>query len=259
MDLKRLQQKFLVALFDPQPELTITATIVSTPKLTASQRLRIYRNSILGNKIKSLQGIYPVCERLVGTEFFTAMAELYCLQTSASSPDLNHYGDDFADFIANFKPIAALPYLADIAHLEWAWHQAFNGPPANAMDWNALLAIDEKTLPRLSFQLPEKCSLLQSSYPVLRIWQTNQTNFDGDSNISLDEGPNYLVIWRKEFEVRIEQCSISQWSCLKWFQDGLHLDQVCDLVQGLQPAGEVTTLLSELASRGWLSGIAIKP
>jgi hypothetical protein len=259
MDLKQLQQKLLRTLFDPQPDPAVTATIVATAKLNAAQRLQIYSSSILGNKIKSLQGIYPVCERLVGIEFFAAMTERYCIQTPALGPDLNHYGDSFANFIANFKPAATLPYLADLTRLEWAWHRAFNGPPAKTLDWEVLQAIDDETLPQLCFQLPEKCSLMQSPYPTLKIWQVNQVNFDGDPTVSLDEGPNYLVIWRKGFEVRIEECPIPHWYCLKWFQDGLHLDQVCDLAQSLQPAAEVTTLLPELASRGWLCGVAIKP
>ena len=258
MDLKQLQHQIRAGLFcEPTPQ-ALLETVISTPSLNAKQRLHIYRDSILSNKINSLASIYNVCKRLVGEEFFAAMAENYCLQTKATDPDLNNYGASFADFIADFPPAAGLPYLSDVAKLEWAWHLAFNGPAAGQLDFSVLASLPEEDLAKLCIEIPENCSLLQSKYPIMKIWQVNQTDFDGDPVVSLDEGANFLIIWRKKFDVRIEQCHPTHWQCLKWLNNGLYLEQVLENCVELDPTIDVSALLPELASRGWLTAMTVK-
>ncbi len=63
--------------------------------------------------------IYPVCCQLVGEIFFNATALSFINQCPCLSPDLGDYGKQFPDFIANFEPVKHLPYLSDVAHLEW--------------------------------------------------------------------------------------------------------------------------------------------
>ena len=94
--------------------------------MTSTEHLTIYKGAILGTLERALGNIYPVCERLLGQEFFAGMARQFAYETPSTSPDLANFGDGFDTFIADFEPAAALTYLPDIAKLEWHWHRAFN-------------------------------------------------------------------------------------------------------------------------------------
>ncbi len=61
---------------------------------------------------------YPVSVRIVGDEFFRAMARLFVEERPPSSAVLLRYGGSFADFAAGFPPAASVPYLADVMLLE---------------------------------------------------------------------------------------------------------------------------------------------
>ena len=43
---------------------------------------------------------------------------------ASTSGDLNVYGDEFGEFLADYPHAANLPYLADVARLEWAIDEA---------------------------------------------------------------------------------------------------------------------------------------
>ena len=84
-------------------------------------------------------------ERIVGADFFQAMARAYALAEPPSSPVLMDYGVSFADFIAGFAPAASLPYLPDVARIERAWREAYHAAdaePLAAVDF-AAIAVDE--------------------------------------------------------------------------------------------------------------------
>src|SRR4029453_14611961 len=80
-----------------------------------SRRFGVYRNNVYAGLIDVLAGRFPVVARLVGEEFFRAMARDYVEREPPSSAVLLRYGAGFADFIAGFPQAATVPYLADMA------------------------------------------------------------------------------------------------------------------------------------------------
>ena len=82
----------------------ISQHILASQGMTSAQHVKIYKSAILGTLERALGNIYPVCQRLVGKEFFEGMARKYAYQTPSTSPDLANFGDEFAAFIADFEP-----------------------------------------------------------------------------------------------------------------------------------------------------------
>ena len=61
-------------------------------------------------------------EKIVGEEFFAAMARAFVTEQPPCTPLLATYGDQLAAFIAAFEPAREIAYLADVARLEAAVH-----------------------------------------------------------------------------------------------------------------------------------------
>ena len=75
--------------------------------------LWVYRNNVVAGLIETLKDNYPAVRRIVGSEFFRAMALQFVTANPPHSPVMLGYGAGFAKFIARFEPAATLPYLPD--------------------------------------------------------------------------------------------------------------------------------------------------
>ena len=201
MKLKALQEAFYNGVFKPEKQHIdkICAEIAPCPTLSSSQLLSIYRGSILGGMTSALAQIYPVCNKLVGGNYFDHMVAGYLQQYPSGSPDLGNYGEHLSEYISNFPTAKALTYLADVALLEWHWHQALNSenktePTIQAIPELAGINIENQA--NIKFHLISNLQLLTSPYPIDKIWTTNQADFQGDSAVSLNDGSVRLAIWR---------------------------------------------------------------
>lgn len=224
----------------------VTGHLRSHGPLDASDRLAIYRGSVRAALTQALAEVYPVLRRLVGDAFFDALASRYQAVHPSTSPDLHDYGAALAEFLAPFPPAAALPYLPDVARLEWAWHRVFHAaepPPFAAEALNQALAQNPGAL-RLT--LSPALRLLHSAYPVERIWRANQPDVTEPPGISLDEGPAWLVIWRQGETVDMNDLPPQDWRLLQAIEGGASLNELACL----EPA--LDRRLPPLLSRGWL-------
>ena len=173
-------------------------------------RIAIYRNNVLGNYRKIFGATFPVVRRLVGEPFFDEATEQFVRGHPSSRGDVNHYGGDFAAFLASYPPARGLRYLADVAHLEWAIDQANIAADAAALDVAALAAVAPDALAELRFGLHPAVRLIASFFPILRIWQVNQPEYVGDPQINLDEGADTLLVTRGTDGIAIERISTGE-------------------------------------------------
>ena len=67
---------------------------------------------------------YPTLQQLFGVPAFAALARAYWHAEPPAAGDLACWGADLPAFVAQAEQLAAEPYLADMARLEWAVHQA---------------------------------------------------------------------------------------------------------------------------------------
>src|SRR5262245_44301191 len=80
----------------------------------------VYRNTVAANYRNHLGATYAVVRELTGTAFFNAAVDAFTISNPSTGGDLNVYGKEFADFLATYPYARDLPYLPDVARLEWA-------------------------------------------------------------------------------------------------------------------------------------------
>jgi hypothetical protein len=147
----------------------------------------------------AVENVYPVTRRLVGTDFFMAMAEQFVASHPPNRGWLSAYGADFADFVAQYRPAADLGYLADVARIEWARVRAANAPDAPGLDLTALAGMDPEALEGLPLSLHMAASLVYSPFPAFYIWLAHQHKGGDDeqlARIDLAIGPQTTLVSR---------------------------------------------------------------
>jgi hypothetical protein len=157
-----------------------------------ADRLRIHRNTMLTALANALALTFPAVETLVGSEFFAQTARAFIQAEPPRAALLSLYGGGFAAFLAGYPPVGALPYLPDVARLEWAVERAAHA----SNDGQPLADID---LGGTRLTLVPSLTLIETRYPAEPIWQA-ALNTDGDalSRIDTTPVPAPLAIWRAD-------------------------------------------------------------
>lgn len=166
------------------------------------KRYGVYRNNVATGLARALAVRFPVSEKIVGAEFFTAMARDFVLAHPPSSPVLLHYGQGFAEFVAGFAPAAGLPYLADIIRLEDAQIRAYHARDAAPIPPQVLARIPPERMGGLTFRFHPAAAVVRSTFPIVTIWSMNMglsplrpiENWDGED--ALIARPELSVVTR---------------------------------------------------------------
>lgn len=184
------QQQRFAALLQGQADDTLLS--VHSPA-----RVQAYTNNHRLNLAAALAGAYPIIQQLVGEEFFSAMADVYIARTPSQSGNLHQYGATFSDFLTTFPPVETLPYLPDVARLEWALQCAYYAPDIHGTPPSelaqTLATYTAEQLSHATFSLHPSLSLLTSPYPLCRIWDLHQTTTTLATDIDLNQGECCLI------------------------------------------------------------------
>ncbi|MGE3160392.1 MAG: putative DNA-binding domain-containing protein, partial [Xanthobacteraceae bacterium] len=137
------------------------------------RRFAVYRNNVIVSLIEALRMRFPATERIVGAEFFAAMARAFVAAHPPRSPVLMHYGDELAAFLEAFEPVRELGYLPDVARLEAARTRAYHAADATPLDACRLQSLDPETLWTAGVVLHPALEVVRSRYPIVTIWGMN--------------------------------------------------------------------------------------
>jgi len=216
---------------------------------SAAVAIDIYRNNYRGNLHDALTGAYPVFAQLVGKEFFRMLARRYIGLYPSRSGDLHRYGGEMAGFIAGYEPAQGLPYLADVAALEWACHRAYFAEDAAKLDVASLALIPPGRYSELTLQVHPACRLLRSDYPVVAIWQAHQPGAAEDFRIDLHSGPSIALVSRKDGAVRVSELAEADAGWLEAVKGGAALGAATSAVLERHPGFDLPAALLNLATR----------
>jgi hypothetical protein len=140
---------------------------------SATRRFAVYRNNVVAGLVNAIEARFPAVEKIVGEDFFVAMARVFVVERPPRSPLLATYGDEFADFVGTFAPARELPYLADVARLEAARTRAYHAADATPVGAGELAALDAGAVAGLRIDLHPSLEIVRSDHPIVTIWAMN--------------------------------------------------------------------------------------
>ncbi len=255
MMLRELQKQFLNDLFNNQSSPKIESSILNTGSRTALEQFQSYRDSVIGGMIDALADSFPVIQQLVGEQFFNFISSRYIRITPSLSPDLNNYGGGFADFIETLDNLEALPYLSDVARLEWYWQHIINGGNCKPSNLTQLAELGENDSDTIIFSLCPHANVLHSDYAIHKIWQANQQSAVDTQNTQIDINNNVnLLVWRNELtlEMNITLLDSNQLFFLALINQGMIFSEVCSVYDKKYPDDDIGVILSHCIQSGWI-------
>lgn len=183
---------FIAALLDPSHP--VPTGLVRPDGQPAGKRFDVYRNNVAVGLTEALQAAFPVVQKLVGEAFFTAMAGVFLRAHPPTSRIMMLYGDAFPDFLAGFYPVAAYPYLPDVARIEQALRESYHARDALPLPMSAF-AIPEPELLAARVTFAPTLRLIRSTWPIHAIWR-----FNTQGGAQPEPGPEDVLVLRPEFD-----------------------------------------------------------
>jgi hypothetical protein len=233
-----------------------TALRLAGDTATAERRLAIYRANVAGAVAKALGAAYPVVRQVVGEEFFDAMARVFQRAHPSTSGDLHEYGQALADFLLQCEPAQTLPYLADLARLEWAAHRAYGASDAPAFDRTALAGLTPEQQAGLRFIWADGTAIVESVHPIVRIWQLHQPGQAGDFNVDWAVGERALVA-RNGYRVEVSAVDAGSAAFIARSLRGAPLGAAIDDALTADAGFELGPLLARAVEANWICAIHI--
>src|SRR5262245_27924608 len=189
-----------------------TAPHVIASGFSPAERLDVYRNTYASVLVNALRLSYPAVQKLVGAEFFEGASRLFIAAHPPVSACLDDYGAALPEFLAGFEPASSLPYLPEVAALEWAVCRALHARDAEALAPRCLARLGDAERARLRFVPHASVALLHARHPADLIWRAVLAGDDAAlAAIDLAAAPAWLLIERRESGVEVERLPEREW------------------------------------------------
>lgn len=172
------QQALLRALWREAPAAALTDWLRAPAR--ADEGLQAYRANAAAHAERALAAAFPTLRQLIGEASFAALARAHWRADPPLRGDLAQWGAGLPAFIADDAQLADEPYLADMARLDWAVHQAEQA--ADAQDAQGLALLAETDPQHLRVRLQPGTALLMSAYPIVTLWLAHRAPVSDDGS-----------------------------------------------------------------------------
>ncbi|BFM49984.1 DNA-binding domain-containing protein [Marinomonas sp. THO17] len=188
-------------------------------------RFKVYQNNIIVSLQDALSDIFPLTLKLVGTDFFRAMARAYLLKYPPNTPIISEYGASFAEFISDFEPAKNLGFLAPMASLEYQLLQLTNAEECAPLDHQTLTTFLEQTVhpEQICIELTVNTQLLHAPFALGSLFLACQQ--DTPLNTLEMDKSEYLLLHKSFIYAKMNIISYEEANFIKALQNKLPLSQ----------------------------------
>ena len=228
----------------PGPAVPATLhTLLAPAASRADKRLAVYKNNFYARFADALRDTFPVVERLVGKEFFHHAAVEYIVRMPPTADLLLDYGKRFPNFLSTFPAASSVPYLPDVATLEFLYLESYHAADAGSID-PARSSSDGERL-----TLHPSARLLTSPFQISRIWELNCSDASID-DVILPQLREYLLVIRPEHEVEVRRLSCGMYAALLTIAYGACRAEAHAAAAQADPNGDFETQYESLVRGG---------
>jgi hypothetical protein len=166
--------------------------LTAAPGASLAERVAVYVDGYPARLNDALAEQFPAVRHLLGATRFRALVERYRRVASLATPNLNAVGAELPAFLAGDALARELPFLADLATLEWSIVCAFHVAREPDLDAASLGAGPANALTALRLRVQPDVAVHRSAWPLHALWAARETPLD-QIDIDLSRGAAVLV------------------------------------------------------------------
>jgi hypothetical protein len=222
--LAELQKDFQQYLI--QGNAIIQAEIISTEKLSATERLDIYRNAYFSRLLEIFCLDYPALHTLLGDDEFMLLTRRYIDSNPSQYRSIRWFGNNLASFMEQRQPYANKPILAEMARFEWLLTEAFDAADEAVMPLENMAMIPFDKWPKMTFRLHTAVKKVNFQWNITQLWKAAEANEPLYPEKHAE--PIDYLIWRKEYEVQFSSLSPDEAYMIDSMLTGENFGDICE-------------------------------
>ncbi len=222
-------------------------------RLAPEERLDIYANMYFYRLRDCLAEDFPCVSAVLGGARFHNLVTDYLLAHPSSTWTLRRLGERLPAFLAGHAAGKGMPFLGDLARLEWARIEAFDAPDARPLERADLAAMQEAGVASRRLGLVPSARILDLDWSIAPLWReaadqagegimagTHSAAVGGDSHEHFApplqvaqpaKRPAHVLVWRGGFQVFHRTVAPDERACLGEIRDrGATLPRLCEVI-----------------------------
>lgn len=182
------------------PVATLGALFADPPAGTVAARWEVYESGLVERAAEAVANDYPALAKVIGPGPLRSLTGRYTRRFPPGSYDLGRVGDRLAGFLETDELTSGLPFLPDLARLEWAVAEAFVSSDEPPLRWEDLERLGAEAAADLSLRLRPGVTVLRSEWPIHDIW-ARRDDPPSDIDIPLRDRPGSVLVARRGFDI----------------------------------------------------------
>lgn len=248
------QQALLAALLD-WPNQNAIENIAFYADPTWARGQKVYQSNGHALACSALAGAYPVVAQLLGIESFDALARALWHAQPPRRGDVAQWGSGLSAFVSASAQLADVPYLADVAALEWALHRSASAADAE-VDPASFALLGTHDPQHLHLLLSPGSATLRSAWPVVSIVRAHlhqDTDFLQVGQLLRDAVAEDALVWRSGLRAQVRLAQAGESAFVTALQGG----QTLGAALALAPALDIGGWLPMAVQSGLLCGVRL--
>lgn len=186
--------------------------------MSLQKRMGTYKNNYSAGLSDVLAGTFQTITALVGEKFMHGVCARFVRAHPPQKACMHDYGEALPAFLENFEPAQSMPYLPDMARLDWAANTAYHA--------DNVTAITPENLSDINFNendfrlhLHPSVTLLSSPYPIndLRAY-VRDSERQKTEEFNVTEKETFLLVSRQQGQVYIQGLTPAEHSFIQSLQ-----------------------------------------
>ncbi len=170
------------------------------PAGTVGDRWHIYASGLVVRVMEAIENDFPALTRVLGPGPLRSLIARYTRRFPPSSYDLGRVGDGLVAFLDGDPLTRDLPFLPDLAGLEWAVAGAFVAADEPAFTLDDVARLGPEAVIELRFPLCRAVAVMRSPWPIYDIWACRNKPLD-EVDVALSGRPCSVLVSRRGLEV----------------------------------------------------------
>ena len=220
---------------------------------SGTERLAVYAQGYVTRMREALAEVYEAVHHVLGEQRFSVLAAEYALRYPSDNYNLNFAGRHLPEFLAAAPPTERLPFLPDLARLEWLVCLAFHADDQTCLDPASLSSLAPERWSQLRLIFQPSVGMVASSWPIQDLRQARHQPRE-TINIDVSNRPQRVLVFRQQLQVTCELISEAQQRFLERLLQGCLLGEACEMLTDSQTTPEeLVAWSSHWASSGLIA------
>jgi hypothetical protein len=200
--LRAVQQAFLRSVLAGQEDAPeeLGRLLRTPPAGSIHARWHVYARGFLARLVEAIENDYPALSKVLGEGPLRSLTARYVSRFPPRSHDLGRFGDRLAALLEADALTGDLPFLPDLARLEWAVAEAFVAPDVPELRWADLALLGPEAASEAPLALRPGAALVSSTWPIFEIWSCRDQPTEA-IDVPLSRAARTVLVSRRGVEI----------------------------------------------------------